>query len=495
MSAISQDLSQEDVQLRSAIDRSLRHPVMFFFTSGAAWLAVSLLLGLLSSIKVHSPEFASGWPFLTYGRVFPAHMSAMVYGWACQAGFGTLIWLMARLSRQECKHVGVILTAGHLWNLAVAVGIVSILAGHGTGKPWLDFPSFVWPGMILSYAAITVWSIVQFRCRPAGHVYISQWFLLGALIWFPWVFLTGNVVVHHFGGSPLMAVAVNAWYRSALVLLYFVPVGVAAAYYLAPKVSGRPVYSYSLGIMGFWTLAVVGPWAGMQKLAGVPIPNSLVSIGAAALVLFAVPAITVAVNILRTAGSRNEVVTHSPSLHFTMAGISGLLILGLLGVVMSLEDPLRFTQFSMAGYGYEMLALYGFFSMCMFGAIYFIVPRLTRREWLSRRLIRMHFWFSVYGSAFIVLFAIIGGLFQGIGQEDYLQPWIDAASRTYGYAVGTTMAWVFVLVSNFFFFIHLGLMWLRLGRRSAHPTLLHSHHPDSPHGPEGDVEEILAGRA
>jgi cytochrome c oxidase cbb3-type subunit 1 len=233
----------------------------------------------------------------------------------------------------------------------------------------------------------------------------------------------------------------------------------------------------------------------MQKLAGVPIPNSLVSIGAAALVLFAVPAITVAVNILRTAGSRNEVVTHSPSLHFTMAGISGLLILGLLGVVMSLEDPLRFTQFSMAGYGYEMLALYGFFSMCMFGAIYFIVPRLTRREWLSRRLIRMHFWFSVYGSAFIVLFAIIGGLFQGIGQEDYLQPWIDAASRTYGYAVGTTMAWVFVLVSNFFFFIHLGLMWLRLGRRSAHPTLLHSHHPDSPHGPEGDVEEILAGRA
>jgi len=495
MSAISQDLSQEDVQLRSAIDRSLRHPVMFFFTSGAAWLAVSLVLGLLSSIKVHSPEFAGEAGFLTYGRVFPAHMSAMIYGWACQAGFGTLIWLMARLSRQECKHVGTILTAGHLWNLAVAVGIVSILAGNGTGKPWMDFPSYVWPAMFLSYTAIAVWSIVQFRCRPAGHVYISQWFLLGALVWFPWVFITGHAVVHHFGGSPLMAVAVNAWYRSALVLLFFVPVGVAAAYYLAPKVSGRPVYSYSLGIMGFWTLAVVGPWAGMQKLAGAPIPTSLVSVGAAALVLFAIPAITVAVNILRTAGSRNEVVIHSPSLNFTMAGISGLLVLGLLGVVMSLEDPLRFTQFSMAGYGYEMLALYGFFSMCMFGAIYFIVPRLTRREWLSRRLIRMHFWFSVYGSAFIVLFAIIGGLFQGIGQEDYQQPWMDAASRTYGYAVGTTIAWMFVLVSNLFFFVHLGLMWLRLGRRSAHPTLLHSHHPESPHGPEGDIEEVLAGRA
>jgi cytochrome c oxidase cbb3-type subunit 1 len=105
----------------------------------------------------------------------------------------------------------------------------------------------------------------------------------------------------------------------------------------------------------------------------------------------------------------------------------------------------------------------------------------------------MHFWFSVYGSAFIVLFAIVGGLFQGIGQEDYLQPWLDPASRTHGYAVGTSLAWGFVLFSNFFFVIHLGLMWLRLGRRSAHPTLLHSHDAGSPHGPEGDIEEVLAG--
>jgi hypothetical protein len=72
------------------------------------------------------------------------------------------------------------------------------------------------------------------------------------------VFVTGHVVVHVFDGSPLMAVAVNAWYRSALVFVFGVPVGVAAAYYLAPKVIGRPVYSYSLGILGFWARAVAG---------------------------------------------------------------------------------------------------------------------------------------------------------------------------------------------------------------------------------------------
>ena len=70
--------------LRAAIDRSLRHPVMFFFTSGAAWLAVSLLLGVISSVKMHAPEFLDGCSWLTYGRVLAAHLDALVYGWGCR---------------------------------------------------------------------------------------------------------------------------------------------------------------------------------------------------------------------------------------------------------------------------------------------------------------------------------------------------------------------------------------------------------------------------
>ena len=108
MSAASSQTS--DAIRRAEIDRSLRHPVMFFFTSGAAWLAVAILLGIISSAKLHSPDFLSGCSFLTYGRVQPAHMNALIYGWGCQAAFGSLVWLMARLSRQECRAAGLILT-------------------------------------------------------------------------------------------------------------------------------------------------------------------------------------------------------------------------------------------------------------------------------------------------------------------------------------------------------------------------------------------------
>lgn len=496
MTSASSTTSDQDALLRAGIDRSLRHPVMFFLTSGAAWLAVSIILGIISSAKVHSPEFLSRCSWLTYGRVFPAHMNAMIYGWGFQAAFAVIIWMTARLSRKECTAAGIILTAGHIWNLTVAAGIIGILSGNGTGMPWMEFPAFTWPVLLLSYFIIVIWSFIQFRVRPEGHVYISQWYLLAAMVWFPWIFLTANVLLNCLPGHPVMAAGINAWYRSALMFLFFTPVALGTAYYLAPKVSGRPVYSYSMAKLGFWSLAIIAPWAGMQKLAGAPIPYFLPYLGATATALIFIPAIAAGTNLLRTALASEDVVGGSPSLRFTMAGIVGLLVLGCSAVFLNLPgSTLPLTQFSLSGYGFEILALYGFFSFTMFGAVYFIVPRITRREWLSRRLIKMHFLLSVYGIISVVLFALIGGLEQGIGQEDWTQPWQGAADRAFPYAVGTTIAWCFILFSNVFFFIHLSLMWLRLGRRSSHPTLLVSAHGHggSPHGEEGDIDNAGPG--
>jgi cytochrome c oxidase cbb3-type subunit 1 len=496
MSSAIQSSTAQDALLRAGIDRSLRHPVMFFLTSGAAWLAVSIVLGIIASAKVHSPDFLAGCSYLSYGRVFPAHINALVYGWGFQAAFAVIIWMMARLSRKECTAAGLILTAGHIWNLGVMLGLVGILSGNGTGMPWMEFPFFTWPVLLFSYFAILIWSFIQFRVRPEGHVYISQWYLLAAMVWFPWIFITANTLLHCIPGHPVMAAGINAWYKSALIFLFFTPVALGTAYYLAPKVTGHAVYSYSLAKLGFWSLAIIAPWAGMQKLAGAPIPYFLPYVGAAATVLLFVPAIAAAINLLRTTLASPEVVASSPALRFTIAGIGGLLLLAFSAVVLNLPDStLPLTQFSLSGYGFEILALYGFFSFVMFGAIYFIVPRVTRREWLSRRLIKIHFLFSVYGIITVALVALFGGLQQGIGQDDWQQPWEAAATRAYPYAVATTIAWCFILFSNVFFFIHLTLMWLRLGRRSSHPTLLVSEHGhgSSPHGEEGDIDNAGPG--
>jgi cytochrome c oxidase cbb3-type subunit 1 len=493
MATDTDSASPGDVQLRADIDRSLRHPVMFFFTSGAAWLAVALVLGLIASIKTHNPEFLDGSPWLSTGRVYAAHLNALVYGWGCQAAFGMIIWLMARLSRKECRNAGTILTAGHLWNFGVTVGVLGVLGGMGTGMPWMEFPAAVWPILLLSYIFIAIWSVIQFRCREGGHVYISQWYLLGAIFWFPWVFFTAHFFIFAFDGHPLMDAAINSWFKGTLIFLFFVPVGIAAAYYLAPKITGRPIYSYNLAVFGFWALAVIGPWAGMQKLAGAPIPQFLPYVGAAATILFFIPILMAGVNILKTVAGHEQTIQASPTLRFTVSGLVGLIILGALGVVLNWTPALKLTQFSMTGYGYEILAMYGFFSMCAFAAIYFVVPRITRREWLSSRFIRWHYYLSLYGVATVILCSLFGGLTQGPAIEAWDEPWKSAATMSSAWGVGIALAWAFLLISNVFFFLHLLLMWARLGRRSQHPTLLRK--PTATHRPDGDLDKPQAANA
>ncbi|MBT8043327.1 MAG: cbb3-type cytochrome c oxidase subunit I [Verrucomicrobiae bacterium] len=487
----------EDTQLRSEIDRSLRHPVMFFFTSGAAWLAVSLVLGIIASIKTHNPAFLGECSGIQYGRAFPAHINALVYGWGAQAAFGVMIWLMARLSRQPSKNAGTLLVAGHVWNLAVTLGVGGILFGHGTGKHWMEFPSFVWPVLLAAYACIAIWVMISFRVRRGDHIYISQWYILGAVLWFPWIYLTANLYLNVFEIHPLMATAINGWFRQTLVLLFFAPIAIASAYYITAKITARAIYNYTYSVMGFWALAVIAPWAGMQVVMGAPVPVFLQYMGAAATALAALPLIFAGVNMLKTVSGQSDLAASSPSLRFTVAGVFGMIALAVLGVILAHPAAMRYTQFSLAGYGYDVLALYGFFSMIMFGAIYFIVPRITRREWLSRRLIRTHFWFSVYGVCLIILFCTLLGAFQqGAAQENFNQPWKQAVMSTFPFAVGTTLAWCAILWANTFFFIHLTLMWLRLGRRSSHPTLLRrAKSALGPHGPEGEIDELENAKA
>ena len=497
MAETTSNADTQDVDLRASIDRSLRHPVMFFFASGAVWLALSIILGLIASAKKHAPDFLSCFPFFDAGKVDAAHMSTLTYGWGAQAAFGMMIWLMARLSRKECTASGVILLAGHLWNFAVLIGVVSIL-GSGHLGPWLEssgiagmeFQSGVWVLLLISFIMISIWSLIQFQVRDAGHVYVSQWYLLAAMLWLPWIMVTAWLFVFVFDGSPLMATGIASWFKGTIFALFFLPVALASAYYLAPKVTGRPVYSYNVALFGFWSLAVVGPWMGMQKLAGAPIPQFLPAAGAAAMVMILIPALAVGVNILRTVKGHEKAVALSPSMRFTASGIVLFVGYGVLSFGLNNNTGLKVSQFSYAGYGLDILGLYGVFSLCAFGAIYFIVPRLTRREWLSRRFIRWHYYLSLYGLSSIVICAVVGGVFQGQGTEDLTQPFLTGARRAAAYGWGITIAWGFLLFANLFFCLHLFLMWARLGRRSSHPTLLNKHHAESPHGPEGEIDNL-----
>lgn len=481
------DKTEYNSRVRATIDTSLKHPVLFFFSSGAVWLAVALVLGVVASFKVHNPEFLSDLGRFNTGRVYAAHLNVLIYGWAFQAAFAVMAWLMARLSRRESQNNAVIIIAGHLWNFTTAIGLIGIFTGKSTGVPWMEFPQTCWVMYLIAYLLIVSWSFVQFRTREGGHVYITQWYVLAAMFLFPWIYITTNLFVFVVDVNPLMASAINSWFKSTLMLLFFIPIAIGAAYYITPKVTGRPVYSYGLALFGFWALMVIAPWSGMQKLTGAPIPVFLPYVGAGASILFLIPALTVGINILKTMSGYGDKISMSPSLRFVAASVMALVVMGFLSLLLNLTPILKITQFSLSGYGYEMLGLYGVFTLCMFGAAYFIIPRITMREWASKGLIKFHFWGSIYGVIAIILLSILGGFQQGAAQEGWDQPWMTAATSTYAYQLGNTMALLFLLFSSLAFSVHLLIMWAGLGRKSSHPTLLVEKHGGNPHGLEGKL--------
>jgi cytochrome c oxidase cbb3-type subunit 1 len=455
---------------RAEIDASCRGPVMVFFGSAIFWLLVGTLAALLASIKLHSPTFLGDYAWLTFGRVRPVHLNVVAYGWAAAAGVGVGIWLMARLCKVRLRHPNLIIAAGVLWNLGIAAGVVAILAGYGTSVEWLEFPPFATYILFLSYALISVWAIIMFRFRQPGHVYVSQWYLFGAFFWFPWLYGVANIMINLAPVQGSVQAIVNWWYGHNALGLWFTPLGLATAYYMIPKVIGRPVHSYYLSIIGFWSLALFYSWNGMHHLIGGPVPSWLQSASIVASVMMVIPVITTAINHHMTMRGHFHMLKYSPTLRFVVFGAMMYTAASLQGSLMAVRWFNQLTHFTHYTIGHSHLGLYAFFTMTMFGAMYYIVPRLVGWEWPSAGWIKVHFWCSAIGIVFMIGVLTLGGFIQAFALADpkisftaileYMKPfmWLRSFSG------------ILITVGHVAFAVLFIQMCLKLGQRREGPT-------------------------
>ena len=191
------------------------------------------------------------------------------------------------------------------------------------------------------------------------------------------------------------------------------------------------------------------------------------------MIFMIIPMVAIGINHHKTVEGRHFMVQYSPTFRFTFFGCIAFNALILLGAALSLFRFGGVAQFTHAESAFQMLGLYGFFTMIMFGAMYFIMPRLMGCEWCSSRMIRFHFWFSAYGTCAMIMVLFVGGIFQGVEQMRFEDPFVLSAEVSRGFMVGRTLAWIFILMANSVFFLHMLLMICRLGRRSKDATLIH----------------------
>lgn len=478
---------------RVNIDVSTRLPVLTFFASAVFWLVVGSLLADLASIKLHTPGFLSGpsWGWLTFGRVRPAHLNAMVYGWASMAGVGVLLWLMARLSRSELRHPWLLVGSAALWNVAVAIGTVAILAGQGTSIEWLEFPAYVPPLIAAAYAMIAVWAVVTFRDRREPHVYVTQWYLFAAIFWFPWLYVAANVLLTLQPVRGVSQASINWWYGHNVLGLWFTPIGVGSAYYLIPKVLGRPIHSYHLSVLGFWSLALFYNWNGAHHLIGGPLPSWLITVSIVASVMMLIPVTTVAINHHMTMVGHFAVLRYSPTLRFIVFGAMSYTAVSVQGSLQAFRTWNEVTHFTHYTIAHSHLGMYAFFTMIMFGNIYYIMPRLTGWEWASARLIRIHFWSTALGVLAYWVALTYGGVHQGFALNNPKIPFLTIVNWLKPYLWARTFAGLAMTTGHFAFGVLFVMNLLHLGERRTEPTLL-----DDPSAYADEIDDAeLEGRA
>lgn len=408
-------------------EQSTRTPVVYLLGSGLVWLLVGLALSVLASLKLHAPEcLPFAWASL--GRLQAAASNVLILGAASQTGLGIGLWLLAHLGRTELASWGTAVIGTVVWNLALTAGVPALLLGGSTGIPGLELPGSLAVVLLVGYLLVAGNGVAAVITCRRGSYAPAQWFVLGAILWFAWLYTTALVTTVFFPGRGVLNALSAGWFAQGVSWLWLAPLALASLYHFIPELTGRPLRSPELAPVAFWTLAAFGGWTAASGLVGGPLPAWVVSVGVAAAVLMIIPVLLASVNL--------HVGANCGSNPVRLAKLSAwaLTVGGIAQAVTSLRCAnavLHFTQFEVA---VNELLKFGFVTGAFFAAAYVLIPRLLGRRFPNGLLANVHVGLTTLGLAILVVAYAVGGWKQGWALADTridlvsinaaLKPWL-----------------------------------------------------------------------
>ena len=439
------------------IDRSCRWPVVLLFAGAMTWLLLGLTMGLFSSIKMHAPGFWAQCEWVSYGRLRPAFMDAVLYGFIAQAALGCSLWMISRLSRTELRLPGIAGIGALVLNGGVAFGILQVLAGQTTGFTWMEIPREGASIIVGGYALVALSALYTLHKRAEKQVYISVWFLLAGLLVFPWLMSMGYMLAVVDPLRGVMQAVVNAYFVNGLTYLWLTPMALGVAYYLLPKVTGKALRSADAGVFSFWTLVIFGGWSGLSLMADGPLPRWLLGVGVSAKWLLAVPVAAYTINCMATwfggKASANEGVAW-PYVLLGSISFPAFVALDILSTVGSAPRTLLFTTYSQ---GVVHLAVFGFAALLFLGAMAHIWERILGASFSRRAPFVAHVLLSLFGILLIVGSYLLGGVAYGAKLADPTVAFTAASGTLTAFIRSATTGYLLLLIAQ----IILALAFLR----------------------------------
>ena len=450
--------SPAEMAAREAADRSSALPAFTLIGCAVVWLIIASFAGLLGSLKLHWPDLLTDTAWLSFGRLRTLHLNGVAYGWAPQGLLGIAIWLLPRLLRTPLLGGRLVIFGAMIWNAALIAGMGGLAIGMNAGLEWLEIPWQIGILFALGGMLIGLPMALMLTRRTVRHLYVSVWYMGAALFWFPTLYIVAKVPGVHFGVEQA---TMNWWYGHNVLGLFYTPLSLAAIYYFLPKVIGRPVQSYNLSLLGFWTLAFFYGQVGAHHLIGGPVPEWLITLSIVQSVMMVIPVLAFSINQHLTLKGHFSALRHSPVLRFIVFGAMMYTLASVQGSFEALRSLNAITHFTHLTVAHAHLGMYGFVSMVIFGGVYFALPRILDTAWPRPGLIAWHFWLVAAGFGVYMTTLSIGGVLQGLTLLDPTRTFMDSVAVTMPWLQGRSIGGALMTLGHLVFALHVCLITLR----------------------------------
>ncbi|HLI95128.1 MAG TPA: cbb3-type cytochrome c oxidase subunit I [Candidatus Baltobacteraceae bacterium] len=432
-----------------------------FTLSATFWLLLSTLVGVLISFKFPYPDFLTS-PYLSFGRLRAIHTNDTFYGWASVALCGAALYVAARTSGVALRKKRFAWAGLILFNLAAICGTTTLDLGISHGSQ--EYREWVWWVILLFLAALVcvfVCLVSTVARRVEREIYISNWYTIGAFVFTILLGITAYVPSYQYGMGQ---VAVQAFYMHNAVGMWFTFLALGVTYYALPKLLNRPIYSYSLGVLGFWTNLFFYPMIGAHHYEFTPLPWWFQTLAIVFSVGMLVPVWAGTGNFFLTMRYSWETVRRSYALPFIVVGVAYYFLGSTQGTVEAFRGLQALWHLTSYTVGHSHATMYGFITFIAWGAIYALLPRATGKR-PSLLITGLHFWLATVGVTAYVVFLSVGGTEQGITWASG-NPFIASVDAAAPYWVGRAAAGVAMFAAHLFFAYNVYLMTFAPGRET-----------------------------
>lgn len=391
-----------------------------FVLATLLWGVVGMAVGILIATQLAWWKANFGLQWLTFGRLRPLHTNAVIFAFAGNAIFAGIYYSTQRLLK--ARMFSDALSKIHFWGwqLIIVLAAVTLPLGISVSK---EYAELEWPIDILITLIWVIFAINLFGTiakRREKHIYVAIWFYIATVLTVAMLHLVNslaipvNLIKSYSVFAGVQDALVQWWYGHNAVAFFLTTPFLGLMYYFVPKAVNRPIYSYRLSIVHFWSLVFLYIWAGPHHLLNTALPDWAQTMGVVFSVMLIAPSWGGMINGLLTMRGAWDRVRTDPILKFFVVGITFYGMSTFEGPLLSIREVnalAHYTDWIIAHVHGGALGWNGFIT---FGMIYYLIPKLWKTEVWSKKLMMVHFWMGTLGIVIYITSMWTAGVTQGL---------------------------------------------------------------------------------